>query len=360
MTTDVVISWYATNQGVRDALALLTNPVKLIEMPAGTDAMGKKINYKEQIAALGQRPIHAILQKFMPGVEPGRVCLLGFSEGCQGVREALGSPDGGRVDAAFAIDGIHTQWADQKKRLMDIALLRPWRAFASLAVADGRLCVISTSDVKPDYVDTTTTSTWIWNEATGTTDATWDEDLPYFLMGPVEPPYKNPAGTFGNGVSWKETTYTQYPLRLYRKRNGLLVVNYSDLDPTGVGDHRFQAARVSPMLLRGYLLPRWNDQPRAQQIFFNEGAPGPRPLALGPAGTAPAPALPAFSGGDQTTGENYPRPGETSADEPKGGPSPVQSVLIGAALGALGAAAVRLLTTPPPNQLPSSRDPALP
>jgi hypothetical protein len=203
--------------------------------------------------------LRKIIEQKAPDISPLRVALFGFSEGCTGVRLALQSADGPNVDAVLAIDGIHTVWTDKKKRMMSINELVAWRACAVSAATDGRLMVITTSAVVPSYVSTTYTSNYLWESATGTDDVTFDAPLPDAFTEPVTPPYTSSAGCFPDGVCWKTTEYTTYALRAYRKKNGLVILNYSNLDPTGVGDHRLQADRVSPLVLKHFLAPRWND-----------------------------------------------------------------------------------------------------
>lgn len=329
--TDLVLVWYAWTDEVATTIGGIAGPVKVIQMPAGPGT-----SYKTQIGDLAPRPIQAIAQKY--GVtDIGRVCLIGFSEGCFGVVETLASGDGGRVDSAYCIDGMHTQWADQKAGIMDVAMLRPWRAFGREAAGAGarRQLVVTTSAVRPpSFVDTTTCSTWVWEQVTGTSNAFAEQAMPPEFEGPVEPVFRNKAGELPGGVRYPETIYERYPLRLYRQMGGLSIVNFSNLDPTGVGDHRLQAARVTQMMLQAYLLPRWNGATDAQVTMFDEGGTGPRKLDLGAAGTAPAPSFPSV---DSATGE---QPLFEREDEGESSSFPTAMVLGGFVAGALATAAL--------------------
>lgn len=257
MEVDVVISWYATNKYTQEVRSTFQRPTRFLEMPAGPGT-----DYDKQMVDLGPTPIQQLCKRFK-GDTVRRVALMGFSEGCRGVRAALRSGDGSRVDAAIALDGIHCEYQDPGKTFQT-GLILPWRAFAQKAIEDGRLCAITTSSVVPgpNIVSTTVTSDWIWQSLVGEGgDDTTDENASEVFFEPIVPPYVSAAGSFGPGqASWKETTYTQFLLARQRKINGLVILNFSNLDPTGVGDHRFQADKVGPVILSQYLARRWNQE----------------------------------------------------------------------------------------------------
>jgi hypothetical protein len=260
--SDIIISWYAESPEMKASLGLLTRPYKHIGMQAGGG-----VSYRKQSQSLGPTMIQAICAKYAPDVRPLRVCLIGFSEGCGGVREAIASGDGPRVDSVMAIDGIHEMWIDEKsKAKFHTGGLVKWKAYAKAAIGDGRLCCITTSSIVPPYVSTTLTSDWIWTQATGSAEATYDVPAPaHIWQGPVLPPFTNPAGSVKNKItgkveySWPARVYERHNTRLYRKKNGLVVWNYQNIDPSGIGDHRFQAARVTATMIASYLAPRWNN-----------------------------------------------------------------------------------------------------
>lgn len=231
INADVVISWYSENKETQALRASFERPTRFIQMPAGPGT-----DYPKQIAAFGQNALQNLIAQKLPDITPMRVALMGFSEGCQGVRAALKCGDGGRVDAALAIDGIHTQWV-KKGETFSTGLLLPWGAIGERAAsgsgASTPLLVVTTSDVKPDYVSTTVTSNWIWSRATGLGEISSDIDIPSWASGPVEPPYVNSPGSFGPGqAKWPETVYSSFPLRAFRKQGGLWILNYWNLDPT--------------------------------------------------------------------------------------------------------------------------------
>lgn len=296
---DVILSWYWENGVTNELRSKFVRPTRFLQMKAGPGT-----DYATQLVNFGQTAIQNLIRARLPDVEPLRVAVMGFSEGCRGAREALKCGDAGRLDAIFAIDGIHTQWI-KPRETFETGLLLPWRAIAQRSVQQqgGPLTVITTSDVQPAYVDTTTTSSWIWQQATGTEEIFYDQEIPPWLMGPVVPPFTNPPGSFGPGqASWKATTYSNYPLRAFRKSNNLWIVNYYNLDATGVGDHIFQAERVSPLVYHELLIKRWNEQEPEKGILMGPSKE-PAFLTLGKAEVGKVLPLP------------YPQPASVDAPE---------------------------------------------
>lgn len=258
---DVILQWYAGSEGFKRALSGLSRPYKLISMPSGPGT-----SYKSQVESKWPNSIQGFIQTKLPGVRPLRVALIGFSEGCAGVREFLRCGDGGRVDAALAFDGIHTTWTDKSKTKLVTSKLAPWRAFGKLAMNEGRLCLITTSAIVPDFVSTTITSDWIWNHVTGTSEPFHDQegpDVQALWQAPISPPFVNPAGEkrAPDGsveFRWGETVYDHFPTTLYRRAGGLVIWNFQNLDKTGIGDHRLQAGPVEERWISEYLVSRWN------------------------------------------------------------------------------------------------------
>lgn len=355
---DVVISWYSTNASTQAARASFQRPTRFLDMPAGSGTTNPRA-YIDQIGAKWPLFIQTTLREKMPDVQPLRVALMGFSEGCQGVREALKCGDGPRVDAVIACDGIHSQWIDQKKGTFDSAYLLAWRAMALAAVADGRMLCITTSAVVPPMVSTTITSDWIWQQAAGSDEGDDQGAMPPVFSGPVDPPYVSPAGSFGAGQqSWQQTTYTTWPIRRYRKKNGLYVLNFDDLDPTGVGDHRFQGERVLPLVMTLNLAERWNRMEpvegsgailmpttQAKPIYFDMKPMGPAQVV---------------AGNDSKTGDT---PEGTTDEKPAPtGMSTAGKVFTGIVLGVVAGVAAVVATRdsgasrPPPPPPPPEQD----
>lgn len=227
--------------------------------------------YREQVAGFGwPYPIRTIIERYAPGVIPNRIALLGFSEACQGPREILKSKDSGLVDTVVAIDGIHAQY--DAKHQPQRAYLAAWMAYASLAagtadpVAEGiipgqRHLVITHSSIRPPFVSTTETAEAILYAVFG---GVWPAACPFpdFGAGFSEtPPYVVNAGKIPSGTSYPKTVYDHPALAYSVCQGGLAVLGYDNLDPTGIGDHRYQSARLLPRVVDQLVAPRWNDEP---------------------------------------------------------------------------------------------------
>lgn len=248
---DVLISWFSSGAVAQDAFQ---RPTRFIQMPTPPGQ-----GYRAQIDALGQQPIRAIVKKYLPNVRPLRIGLLGFSEGCQGVRQMLASPDGGRIDSAIAIDGVHAQYQPSSKTAIQTAYLSAWTAMAKRAV-QGRVLMVMTASsiIPPGFVPVGECANWIWREATGSNEVVQTQPLPTG-MDPLEhtPPVILAGGTSGT-LKWPETVYDHAMLKEYRRLNDLIILNYANNDPTGHNDHVYQAKVILPLMLQTYLAERWN------------------------------------------------------------------------------------------------------
>ena len=360
---DVVICWsFAPVPKAQQAM--FQRPTRFVVLPTPDGQ-----HYATQVQAFGANPVRGILQKYAPGVTPLRIATLGFSESCQGPRALLASGDGGRIDTAIAIDGIHAQYVDQQKGIVAGAQLAPWGAFAKAAAQDNRrLCCITTSSIEPPtFASTTATANWIWRYATGTDDVIRTEELPPGIwLQAIDPPYVVAAGAVKDKTTgkiafqWPRTEYTVAPTRRYRRANGLLILNYRNNDPSGIGDHRLQAAIILPTMVQTFLASRWNlNEPSAGTCFTvagvgdtascvpNEHAtvvdptymqdPTPKPLEIPSIGPTPLPGAPSDTaappaGTPPTIPTTQPppivvidRPPTTTTTTPAGGAAPSSS-----------------------------------
>lgn len=268
---DVVIGWFSSGDVAASAFK---RPTKFVQLPTPP---GQKYDdaLSELAAGMGMpnQPLRAVLKKYAPDVRPARVALLGFSEGCQGVRSMLRSADARRIDSVIAIDGIHAQYQPNSHSSLNPAYLTAWAAFARMAANGARLMVDTTSSIAPPYptVSTTDTAAWIWREAVGDTEGRYDNPLPDGV-GPqsFSPPLVLKAGQSGPLV-WPEVTYEIAPLKRYFNAGSLWIFNYSNLDPTGHQDHVLQAHEILPMVLRTFLAQRWNDIAPSEGICVLSG-----------------------------------------------------------------------------------------
>lgn len=241
---DVVLSWSfaPVPKSVQEAFR---RPTRFVELPTPPNR-----KYGDQLRALGwPTPVRAIISRYAPDVTPLRVSTLGFSESCGGVLGLLKSGDGARLDAAIAIDGIHT--APGKRP--DPVALNPWVSFARLAAAAERLCVITHSSIEPPYASTTATAAYIWREVNGT-----DEVVDFPAVRGVEA-----AATrirVGSPPAAKPYTveYLRPAQQLPRRLNGLIILGYDNVDPQGYADHIYQSRIMLPIVVARFLATRWN------------------------------------------------------------------------------------------------------
>lgn len=214
----------------------------------------------------------------------GRVCVMGFSNGCIGVDEVLRAPDSQRIDTVLAIDGIHGGYVlkDGKKVLYPPA----YKNFLNQAAyvvsfnpdvdPDAPVMVVTHSVIRPPgFPSTTETAELLWQmtwekapEDVLTPDC--DECSPRehleHLAGIVFPDggvkiYSNP--------SKKNFTWTGVADGWYDRRaqNNFYVFGWADIrdgvtvtrDPTGNADHIFEGRVILREMLKEYTVRRWND-----------------------------------------------------------------------------------------------------
>lgn len=247
MKTDVVISWsFATVPAAQKAA--FERPTTFVELPTPA---GRK--YGQQVQGFGwPMPLKGILAKYAPGVEPLRIAALGFSESCGGVGVLLKSDDGGKFDAAIALDGIHTAPGKQ----LQPAALAQWVAFARRAAEGVGLCVITHSSVVPPYASTTQTANYIWEQAAETTDYVAipaAQSLPGGAYSTtIGPPLSNSPYT----ITYADNAELAIEPR---RANGLVVLGWKNKDGPGYADHRRQANPIREAVLTRYLAARWNN-----------------------------------------------------------------------------------------------------
>ena len=243
---DVVISWFAS---VPDSVkSLFQRPTKFVQLPSPPNRA-----YGQAVQDLGQYPVLGAVKKYAPGTSPLRVAVLGFSEGCHGLRNLLGSADGGKIDSCVAIDGVHTPYVNGKQ--VDPNTMKPWFELAKLAVVNERLFVDTHSSiVPPGFASTTETADYLWNKITG--------DAPAFV-NPALPDLSAPYATVHVGAPPATHPYdVEYPAPPWqppKRAGGLIVLGCDNVDkPAGYADHIYQAKVVLPMVLARLLVPRWN------------------------------------------------------------------------------------------------------
>jgi hypothetical protein len=247
---DVLFQWYAAAQTLPSVIASSTRPIHLVGLPAGPGT-----DYAGYLASQGSFPLRTLAMQACGGDLPYRIGLLGFSHGCQGVRAALQTQDAALVDVVVCVDGIHADWTNRAKGWFNGDQIAPFKAVADRAANGMGSFVISTSAiVPPSYVSTTDTSHWIWQNVMGSTEDVFDVPAPDSVWdAPISPPFVSKSVSGSRPVS-----YSLIPWVRYRKHQGLVIYNATDLDPNGYADHQLQAAVALPRLVQAYVVNRWS------------------------------------------------------------------------------------------------------
>lgn len=235
---DVVIAW--GHGPVPDAAKpAFQRPTKFLTL--------ENPNWRDPLAGLSP-PVRAILARYAPGVQPLRVAVLGFSASGQGVAALLGA-DGGHLDAAIVIDGMHTG------KPVTEAAMTPWIAYGKRAVVDAGLLVVTHSSVvPPGYASTTMTADFLWKYLTGSDAAFVDPPLPDLSIPPTS------VHVLGGPATGVDRT-VQYPApawQPFKRAGGLVILGCDNRDGPGTADHIYQAKAVLPLVLTALLAPRWN------------------------------------------------------------------------------------------------------
>src|SRR6185369_1233626 len=165
---DFVISFFAQTPFLKSFLDELETPYVLFQ----PDVQNRQ--YKQFVQGTAGGSVLGLwnLAK-KAGDELGRVAVIGFSEGCQGVRAVLETKDASAIDAVIPVDGIHSQ---KLGPTVEMGFLGPYISYGRLASAsppstnpDTKLLVITHSSIgkaslPAGTVSTTETAEIIWNE----------------------------------------------------------------------------------------------------------------------------------------------------------------------------------------------------
>lgn len=197
------------------------------------------------------------------GHELGRVCAMGFSNGCILVDELLKFPDAPQLDTVLAVDGIQT------------TVQAPWIDFGRYVVKHGAdalnapvLAITHTVIVPPNSPSTTQNADIIWSEVgrVAPTNALSDkcgfDCLPAVVVGAMR--LKTKPVTI-RGFTWNGLDDGWYDRRI---ANNFYVFGWADKNPTtgkmrtrdpaGTADHIFQGQQVLPALIEQLVARRWN------------------------------------------------------------------------------------------------------
>lgn len=251
MLSDVIVSWAhgGVPKDIKDrASEIFKYPIEFVEL-------SNPSSWNKALAGLGQRPLNKLLKD--RGIEASRIALLGFSASCTAVRLVLDSADGGYVDAAIAIDGIHAGvdiWAD-------FAHLAAFGGAAEMGIQPGkRACIITHSQVQPPYTSTTETAEQIIEKVFGGSVTHEDEAASLMLTKYLDPTQVHVSKQCAGQD--KVVTYDSgMPFWYQVNKGGLHVLGYENHDPTGCADHILQAKVILPRVLEHMLAPRWANPP---------------------------------------------------------------------------------------------------
>jgi hypothetical protein len=245
---DVVISWFASvPASVKSAFQ---RPTQYVQLPPPPNRA-----YKDAVQALGwPDPVGGAIRKYLPGVTAKRVALLGFSEGCHGLRNLLSSGDGLRIDSVLAIDGVHTPYVSGKQ--VDPNTMAPWFEFGKLAVVNERLFVDTHSSiVPPGFASTTETADYLWNKLTNSSPAFTEPPLPDMSVPPMSVHVGAPPATKPYDVAYPAPAWQPH-----KRAGGLVILGCDNRDvPAGYADHIYQAKAILPLTITRFLAMRWNN-----------------------------------------------------------------------------------------------------
>lgn len=250
---DLVISAYAINAATWAAAFPSGQRPRLIEWQGEQPPGGGHPSWARAAEALRGTDgalLPGLLRSFGAS-DSARIAVVGFSAGSNsGVRELLRSPlDRARIDAVFAIDGIHAQVRDEKAPHPS-AWADPTQVAGLLemmmAASKGRgLCVATSSDVARPCTTCAKTS-WALGRLTAAVAASLDRSpssVETFsaVSDPIDPTL------LAQLVALGETEHARFAncwSLWFRGTQG--------------ADHVRQAHQVLPLLLRSLLAPRWS------------------------------------------------------------------------------------------------------
>jgi hypothetical protein len=252
-TMDLVISAYALNATTFAAAFPDGKRPRLIEWPGEQPPGGGHPSWSRIAMAMRDENgdiIPALLRAYS-AQDSKRIAVVGFSAGSNSaVRELLRSPrDRRRIDAVFAIDGIHAQVRDESAAyphaFADPSQPAGLLSMMMTAAQNQKLCVVTASDVaKP--CSTCAKTSWALGRLTAVVAASVDR-----LPSSVE--------TFSATSDPIDSSLLAQLIALGETEHARFGDSWSLWFKGAQGaDHVRQAQQVLPLLLRALLVPRWS------------------------------------------------------------------------------------------------------
>jgi hypothetical protein len=273
---DVVIYW---NHGpVPDSLkASFKRPTKFINLGTPQAGPSGHPSFSKDVMGRGwPHPLRNTLAARMGGDKALRIAVVGYSASVNGVTKFLASADGLAIDTALAIDGI----ACEKTTAPAVrgAYLGPYVAFGKIAAygprpqqaggaCNGGKCLLITNSqaqaTTPKMETADACSAEIAEKVLGGMPVAQGLVPPSFTHDKRYHPWTNKAGTItwpnGTSTSFAEHTYQAPPdFKAYDRVGDFNVLRYAQIDPTSIGDHRYQGIVVLKQAIETFLADRWN------------------------------------------------------------------------------------------------------
>lgn len=268
---DVVVYW---NHGpVPDSLKpAFKRPTKFINLGSPPSD-----SYAQDVLGRGwPYPLRNVLKSRLGSDTALRVAVIGFSASVNGVTKFLASADGLAIDTALAIDGIVSE--KNVSPAVRGAYLGPYVAFGKIAAYGptpqqaggacngGKRLLITNSQANPisakmDSADACSAeiSSMVLGQMPFVQEALPDA----FVSDTRYHPWTNQAGT----IKWPDGTSTSFPTSTFSvpqnfksvsNVNGFTVLRYAQVDPSSIGDHRYQGIVVLKQAIELFLAERWN------------------------------------------------------------------------------------------------------
>jgi hypothetical protein len=214
-------------------------------------------------------------QKFPKDSVAGRVAAIGFSQGCQGIKELIsGKDDADRVDFVYACDGMHGALDAQGS--VTEASIAPWVDFGVQAATGDKMMVVTHSEIVPENRPAGVAGTEETAQAFLSlvqSKLGYKEVAPRMLpRGLIGDPAFAPKPSSGAWPGWSNSlsqsvSISGWPVKYYKIIGNLIVVGFKAISEeesakgytssNSGAAHIFQDWWVKDQVLREVLACRW-------------------------------------------------------------------------------------------------------